>query len=138
MPSYGVRGFSPGDPNTKTAGPPSEDTGPEPEGKVRGLIDKFFDKGKIERAGARGASAGDIRRAIFGWSEEDLEAAKRKGMSDELAKLNGVATTPKGKLYQGQAVGGPKVTAPHGPSIAEQSKPIGYGLKQPGAVKNTI
>jgi len=99
MPSYGVRGFSPNDPNTKTAGPPSQ--------------------GKKEKK-----SCGYSKRA--------------SAMADELAKLNGVATTPKGKLYQGQNVGGPKVTAPHGPSIAEQSKPIGYGLKQPGAIKNAI
>ena len=45
---------------------------------------------------------------------------------------------PGGKLYQTQAVGEPKVTAPPGPSIADQSKPIGYGLKQPGATKNRI
>jgi hypothetical protein len=73
-------------------------------------------------------------------SEEDLKKAKAKlaAMADELAKLNGVATTPKGKLYSTQRVGAPKTTAPPGPSISELSKPVGYGTKAPGAVKNSI
>jgi hypothetical protein len=64
--------------------------------------------------------------------------SKMAAMADELAKLNGVATTPKGKLYQSQRVGSPKVTAPAGPSISELSKPVGYGTKAPGAVKGSI
>lgn len=127
----------------KTAGPPSEDTKPDanskPVGKVRGFIDKFFEKGQVREPGHHGASAGDLRRAVFGWSKEDLDAVKRAktaAMRDELVKLNGMATTPGGKLYQAQAVGSVKVTAPPGPSIADQSKPVGYGTKQPGATKS--
>lgn len=63
---------------------------------------------------------------------------KASAMRDELMKLNGMATTPGGKLHQSQQVGQPKVTAPSGPSIAELSKPVGYGTKQPGATKGTI
>jgi len=43
--------------------------------------------------------------------------------------------TPAGRLQSARAVGMPKVTAPPGPSIAEISKPIGYGTPLPGATK---
>jgi hypothetical protein len=68
----------------------------------------------------------------------DGKKTKFAAMADELAKLNGVAMTPKGKLRQTQMVGAPKTTAPPGPSISELSKPVGYGTKAPGAVKGTI
>ena len=69
---------------------------------------------------------------------EGKKKSKVDAMADELAKLNGVATTPAGKLYQSQRVGAPKMTPPPGPSISELSKPVGYGTKAPGAVKGTI
>lgn len=43
--------------------------------------------------------------------------------------------TPAGRLQSARAVGMPKVTAPPGPSIAEISKPIGFGKPLPGATK---
>lgn len=69
---------------------------------------------------------------------EKTKKTKEAAMVDELMKLNGMATTPKGKLYSTQRVGAPKVSAPPGPSISELSKPVGYGTKAPGAVKNSI
>ena len=73
-----------------------------------------------------------------GTKRKSCGATKMAAMADELAKLNGVAMTPKGKLRQSQMVGAPKVTAPPGPSISELSKPVGFGTKAPGAVKGTI
>ena len=63
------------------------------------------------------------------------DKAKLAGLLDELTKLNGVPTTPAGRLAKAKTVGAPKVTAPPGPSIAEIAKPVGYGLPQPGATK---
>lgn len=44
-------------------------------------------------------------------------------------------STPAGRLASGQRIGLPKVTAPSGPSIAEVSKPQGFGTSMPGAHK---
>lgn len=45
------------------------------------------------------------------------------------------ALTPAGRLASSRAVGLPKITAPSGPSIAQQSKPHGFGHAMPGAIK---
>lgn len=50
----------------------------------------------------------------------------------------GAAMSPAQRLAKAQRVGAPKVTAPAGPSIADVSKPHGYGQKLPGATKNRI
>lgn len=94
-------------------------------------------------SGTLGESVGDIytpssHKYAGPAPEEGKKRTKAKAMTDEIAKLNGVATTPAGRLYSAQQVGQPKVTAPSGPSIAELSKPVGYGLKAPGATKDTI
>jgi len=49
-----------------------------------------------------------------------------------------VALTPMGQLRSTQRIGRPKVTAPPGPSIADVSKPHGFGKPLPGAAKNKI
>lgn len=59
-------------------------------------------------------------------------------MLDEMLKLNGMATTPKGRLHSSQIVGQPKESDPDGPSTSSLSKPYGYGHTQPGTAKNTI
>ena len=43
--------------------------------------------------------------------------------------------TPEATLANSQQVGSPKLTPPPGPSIAQISKPSGYGTPAPGAVK---
>ncbi len=48
------------------------------------------------------------------------------------------AMTPAGKLQSAQRVGAPKVTGFAGPSIADISKPKGYGTPLPGAQKNQL
>jgi hypothetical protein len=47
-------------------------------------------------------------------------------------------TTPQGRLAQASKVGAPKKTGFSGPSIAEQYKPVGFGIPMPGAKKNKI
>ena len=46
--------------------------------------------------------------------------------------------SPKSMLASSQTVGEAKLTDPTGPSIADLSKPIGFGTKLPGAVKGTL
>lgn len=48
------------------------------------------------------------------------------------------AATPAGILASAQKVGKPKTTAPPGPSIAQISKPIGFGRPAPGATKTAL
>lgn len=57
---------------------------------------------------------------------------KAAAMRDELEKLNGLATTPAGRLSQARAVGLPNTT-PKKPSVAQLTKPIGYGRPAVGA-----
>lgn len=46
--------------------------------------------------------------------------------------------TPAGMLSSAQRIGTAKITAPGGPSLADLSKPIGYGTKIPGATKGSL
>jgi hypothetical protein len=46
--------------------------------------------------------------------------------------------TPAGRLRVTQRAGAPRVTGPAGPSIADISKPLGFGKKLSGALKNTL
>jgi len=63
---------------------------------------------------------------------------------DELRKLAGGMNTATGamhaagKLHATQSVGAPKTTAPAGPSIAQVSKPQGFGVPISGAKKNML
>ena len=57
---------------------------------------------------------------------------------EENEKRAGVAVTPKGRLAAARDEGKPKSTGFAGPSIADVSKPIGYGTKLPGTLKNRI
>lgn len=54
------------------------------------------------------------------------------------AKFAGGAASPGGAAAAARRVGLPRVTAPPGPSIAAQAKPIGFGRKLPGALKGSI
>ncbi len=53
-------------------------------------------------------------------------------------KQAAAALTPQGRLASSRSEGKPKSTGFSGPSIADVSKPIGYGRKLPGATKNRI
>jgi hypothetical protein len=48
------------------------------------------------------------------------------------------AFTPAGRLSASQRIGKPRVTTPSGPSIAQVSKPVGFGKVMPGAGKGVI
>lgn len=48
------------------------------------------------------------------------------------------AFTPAGLLRASQRVGKPRATTPAGPSIAQISKPVGFGTTLPGAGKGAI
>jgi hypothetical protein len=62
-------------------------------------------------------------------------STKAIAMVDELEKICGVPTSPAARLSVSRGVGAPKVSAPSGPSIADISKPVGFGMKMPGAMK---
>ena len=48
------------------------------------------------------------------------------------------AMSPAGRLTATQRVGAPKITGVSGPSIADVSKPKGFGMPLPGAKKNAL
>lgn len=50
-------------------------------------------------------------------------------------KTAGVPTTPQGRLTHSMQKGNPKVTGFAGPSVSSISKPVGYGMRLPGATK---
>jgi len=85
----------------------------------------------LRSAESRAQRKVDVMNSLLG---TDVKVA----MLDEMLKLNGMATTPKGRLHQGQIVGQPKESEPAGPSTSSLSKPYGYGHVQPGTAKNTI
>lgn len=67
-------------------------------------------------------------------SEATTEGKKMACMREELEKLN--AFSPQTQLSSAQKEGVPKTTAPPGPSIADISKPVGYGMPLAGATKS--
>jgi hypothetical protein len=67
-------------------------------------------------------------------SEVTTEGRKMACMREELEKLN--AFSPQSQLSSSQKEGVPKTTAPPGPSIADISKPVGYGMPLAGATKS--
>lgn len=67
-------------------------------------------------------------------SEVTTEGKKMACMREELEKLN--AFSPQTQLSSAQKEGVPKTTAPPGPSIADISKPVGYGMPLAGATKS--
>lgn len=62
----------------------------------------------------------------------------RKMSDGEAAKLASQAVTPRGRAIAAMRVGLPRVTAPSGPSIAQVSKPQGFGRPIAGAIKSGI
>lgn len=54
-----------------------------------------------------------------------------------LSKFAGVATTPAGRLAHTRAVGVTPNASAKGPSISEQSKPVGFGRPLAGTTKST-
>lgn len=100
----------PGNPQgMKTAGPP-----PGEEEEMNG------DKTK-EKTSAIARAARNAIEAMGEWQQKQA-----------------APTTPQGRLTKSMQVGAPKVTAPPGPSIAQLSKPMGYGKPLPGATKGPI
>jgi hypothetical protein len=86
---------------------------------------------------------------IPGFNNPELAAKPTKQASafftevTKLLKLGGMNTATgamhaAGKLHATQSVGAPKTTAPAGPSIAEVSKPQGFGVPISGAKKNML
>lgn len=53
-------------------------------------------------------------------------------------KVAGVALTPASRLAKSQMVGGARLSAPPGPSVAQIAKPVGYGQPIAGAIKTAF
>jgi hypothetical protein len=68
--------------------------------------------------------------------DQPLDTTIRRKQAASLMPAGGAS--PKAKLTSAQGVALPKTTAPAGPSIAEVSKPRGFGLPAPGALKGSI
>lgn len=58
--------------------------------------------------------------------------------SQNKKKTAATSLTPAGRLVQAQRIGKPRATTPSGPSVAQISKPVGYGKTMPGAGKGVI
>ncbi len=69
--------------------------------------------------------------------EEALMAALAKEAAPGMNTATG-AMAAQGRLHATQSVGAPKTTAPAGPSIAQVSKPQGFGSPIAGAKKNAL
>jgi hypothetical protein len=69
------------------------------------------------------------------YSPGDFKRSKYAGLKHAVAGL-----TPASQLEKSTSIGAPKVSAPPGPSIADQVKPRGkaFGIGMPGAFKGTI
>lgn len=65
----------------------------------------------------------------------DVTVERKKHAASLTPTITG---SPKAKLTTAQKVGQPKLTSPAGPTIADVSKPRGFGLPLPGALKGTI
>jgi hypothetical protein len=80
-------------------------------------------------------SQGDFKQSKYAMPTELMSL-----FVEELRKEGEPGVTPAGRLAQTMSVGAPKVTAPAGPSIADQVKPRGakFGIGIPGAFKTKI
>lgn len=77
-----------------------------------------------------------IQQASYIPPFRDPPLSKSGGPAAPKGKVKKAAgLTPAGLLRKSQRVGAPKASAPPGPSIADISKPIGFGRKMPGATK---
>lgn len=74
-------------------------------------------------------------QSTFQGKQDALQMAKSSGAMVQ------TGITPAAKLQSAQSIGSPKITQPTfsgQPSQADLSKPIGFGMKLPGAVKGTL
>ena len=76
----------------------------------------------------------DLRKKYTGGDAVGPWAAIEKGRQGQ-AKLGQAGMMPLSRLESSQSVGAPKVSAPPGPSIAQISKPTGWGRPISGAAK---
>ena len=87
--------------------------------------------------------------ALGAFDPQLKEAGERESLKEDsegfakykkalMSKKAGVPATPAGRLASARNEGAPKQSAPPGPSIAEVSKPVGFGKPLPGAQKNRI
>ncbi len=80
-----------------------------------------------------------FRRSSPTKRDESLEgAAWMYGENKEASMAATGAMSPAGRLSSSQRIGAPKVTGFAGPSIADVSKPKGFGTPLPGAQKNQL
>lgn len=116
-------------PQVKTGGPPSEKKGKEKRSFYFG----------IPPLDMKGISAKDkslLKKHLPGkknYDELDLEDARGE---EEKAKMS--QATPAARLAASQQVGTNVKKSGQGPSIAQQSKPIGFGKPLPGVSKEPV
>lgn len=96
----------------------------------------------LSRAGSKAAlkgvgGYGPYRRADKARLEAKRELEEAQGKVAAMGAAN-AGMTPAGRLANTQRVGAPKTTNPSGPSIADYSKPVGFGTPLPGATKTAV
>ena len=84
-------------------------------------------------SGSQGGGRPRYHSMIPPWRQPQLKTA---GPPPPKEKSAAIGLTPASRLSQTQKVGAPKASAPPGPSIAQVSKPIGFGKPKPGAIKS--
>jgi hypothetical protein len=141
------------DPPVKTAGPPSERGRVKKAGIGQETLELMGSKAAVR---PRRINLEPYTRPLMGvlddiapivmrkqrMKAEEAAAEKTAGLEGlaklgaALAKMSSV-TSPASQLSKSQSFGAPRATAPAGPSIAQISKPVGFGRAISGAKKGT-
>jgi len=104
----------------------------------KAMRNRLFDHIKKMAAGAPTPGNFMMASEVPAFRSPTLKSPLQARPQQIVEKLGGVPTTPAGRLANSKRIGAPRVTPPPGPSIAQISKPVGYGKPAAGAAKGTI
>jgi hypothetical protein len=104
----------------------------------KAMRNRLFDHIKKMAAGAPTPGNFMMASEVPAFRSPTLKSPLQTQPQQIVEKLGGVPTTPAGRLANSKRIGAPRVTPPPGPSIAQISKPVGYGKPAAGAAKGTI
>lgn len=104
----------------------------------KAMRNRLFDHIKKMAAGAPTPGNFMMASEVPAFRSPTLKSPLQARPQQIVEKLGGVPTTPAGRLANSKRIGAPRVTPPPGPSIAQISKPVGYGKPVAGAAKGKI
>jgi hypothetical protein len=124
----GIPGFQ--EPPVKTAGPPPpEEDEPLPRSKMASALEQLEER-ELHGPGIR------VPNVVLSAVEDGVRFGRRYVHAEDQEKTGASGMfTPMSQLGKAKSVGLPKVTTPPGPSIAQISKPTGFGRPISGAAK---